>query len=440
MNAPRVRIIPRPASLTVHAGPGCRADAAAETRRDDSLGAEGYRLSTRGERPIVTAGGDAGAQYARASLAQLVADDAGRLPAVEIGDRPRFAWRGAMLDVARRFHPVATVLALVDELAALKLNRLHLHLTDDQGWRIEIPGLPRLTEIGASTQVGGGPVAAPGYYTRADWDRIVAHAASRHIVVVPEIDLPGHTNAALTAYPDLAPTGVAPVPYEGIEVGFSTLDTRANAAVDRFVATVVDAVAAMTPGPWLHLGGDECLATPEAEFVDFIARATRLGHAAGKTIIGWHEMGRCRSLPPGTLGQYWNLTTPEPGHAERLRSFVEQGGKAIMSPADVAYLDMKRTDDDPLGLVWADGPTTLADAYGWDPADIVDGLDEDDLLGVEAPMFTETIGTLDEIRQMAFPRLAALAEVAWTPRRRRVFKDFRRRLAASPWAAEEAGR
>jgi len=427
-------IIPRPARLEHTGGLGSAAGREPDLELLPFGPPEGYRIDTTWAAPRIRAQDAAGVAYALTTLGQLPVVG-GRLPAVVIEDRPRYPWRGMMLDVARHFHPVETVLALIDEIAALKLNRLHLHLTDDQGWRIQIDAWPRLTEIGASTQVGGG-LGAPAFYTKDDFRRIVEHAAERHIVVVPEIDLPGHTNAALTAYPELAVPGVDPRPYAGIEVGFSTLDTR-NELTYRFVEDVIGEVAAMTPGPWLHLGGDESLATEEADYLEFIRRVTAIGARTGKQLIGWHEMGRSRELPPGTIGQYWNLTTPEPPHDEHLRSFLEQDGWAILSPGDVAYLDMQRWDGDRWGLSWANGPTSLREAYSWDPAAIVPGVGEDRILGIEAPMFTETIDTLEAIRQMAFPRLAALAELMWSAADGHDFADFEARLAASPWAGYE---
>lgn len=427
-----MRVIPLPARVEPADGPGSRLDETPEVSASLRLPAEGYRLDTSQHRPAIVAADDAGEHYARLTLEQLVqeARAAGRdrLEPLRIHDAPRFAWRGAMLDVARHFMPVETVLAYLDDLAELKLNRLHLHLTDDQGWRVPIASRPELTRVGASTQVGGG---GGGAYTVDDIRRIVEHAADRHIVVVPEIDLPGHTTAALTAYPELALPGVTPEPYEGIEVGFSTLDPN-NEQTYRFVEDVLGEVAAMFPGPWLHLGGDECLATPEGDYLAFIERATAIAAATGKTVIGWHEMGRSRALPPGSIGQYWGLISQPDERTAQLRSFVEQGGSAILSPADAAYLDIKYTDDHPIGLIWPGKPTTLADAAGWEPSAVVPGLDEADILGVEAPIFTETITNLDELRSMAFPRMAAFAEIAWSPRPDGVRDDeaLRDRLAA----------
>jgi len=394
--------------------------------------AEGYTLESGADGVRVAAGTAAGLFWGTQSLRQLLPAEIERadaaqapeggwtVPAASVTDAPRFAYRGAMLDVARHFLPVDDVLRFIDEIALLKLNVLHLHLTDDQGWRIEIESWPELTGIGASTSVNGD---GGGFYTKHDYGRIVEYAAERFVTVVPELDLPGHTNAALTAYPELNCDGTVPAPYEGIEVGFSSLCAQPDraAATDRFLADVTREVAELTPGPWLHLGGDESLSTTESDYRDLVRRITRAGAATGKTIIGWHEMGASRELPAGTIGQYWSFVEPEPGAAELTRSFVEQGGRVILSPADVAYLDMKYVDDPQnalghtLGLDWAKGPTTLDEAYLWEPATIVPGVGEDEILGIEAPVWTETLATLGDVEFMAFPRIAAIAEIAWSP-------------------------
>lgn len=383
---------------------------------------EGYTLVIDAAGIRIEAADEAGLFYARQTLVQL--DEGGRVPFTRIEDYPRFAYRGAMLDVARHFFAVEDVERYIDDIALLKINYLHLHLTDDQGWRLAIESWPELTRAGAATQVGGG---GGGFYTQDEYRRLVEHAASRFVTIVPEIDMPGHTNAAIVAYPALGATPA--VPYEGIEVGFSSLAIRSDHTY-QFVDDVVREVAALTPGPYLHLGGDESLNTTDEDFVYFIARATAIAAKYGKTIIGWHEMGRSSELPAGTVGQYWSYTTPQPDAAERTLSFVRQGGRVIMSPADVAYLDMKYDSSSELGLVWAEGPTSAADAYGWDPATIVPGVGEQQLLGVEAPLWTETSTSIDDVETLAFPRLASIAEIAWSPAGPRDFAEFEPRLDA----------
>jgi len=362
-----------------------------------------------------------------------VAQQEWSVPATTVDDVPRFAYRGAMLDVARHFFTVAQVERLLDQLASLKLNHLHLHLTDDQGWRLEIDGWPALTEVGASTAVGGG---SGGFYTADDYRAIVAYAADRCITIVPEVDVPGHTNAALSAYPELNADGIARDPYTGTEVGFSSLDIRSETTY-RFLEDVFGQLAALTPGPYLHLGGDESLATTEEDFLLFARRASSLVAATGKTVVAWHEFGASQDLAPGTVGQYWNYVSPEPGHAEKLRSFVEQGGQVIMSPADASYLDMQYPDVAGPGLAWADGPTSVERSAVWEPTAIVDGIDEDVVIGVEAPLWTETVDRTEALEFLVFPRIASLAEIGWSPKRSADWTEFRGRLAdvAQGWTA-----
>lgn len=412
---------PGASDLSFEISPGAAPDGAAE----------GYTLESAADGVRLRAGTAEGLFRGTQSLRQLLPPEIERadattppsdgwtVPAASVADAPRFAYRGVMLDVARHVFVVEDVLDLIDRIALLKFNVLHLHLTDDQGWRLEIESWPALTEVGASTSVDG---AGGGFYSKADFRRIVEYAAARFVTVVPEIDLPGHTNAALSAYPELNCDGVAPAPYEGTSVGFSSLcasPARAE-ATDRFLADVTREVAELTPGPWLHLGGDESLATSVADYRDLVRRIAAAGAATGKTIIGWHEMGASRELPPGTVGQYWSFVEPDGGAAAPARSFVEQGGQVIMSPADVAYLDMRYPDDPDgplgrrLGQDWAKGPTTLEESYSWEPTAIVPGVGEADILGVEAPVWTEFITAAAEVEFMLFPRAAAIAEIGWS--------------------------
>ncbi|MGW9632242.1 family 20 glycosylhydrolase [Agromyces sp. NPDC055520] len=411
----------------------------------DDEGDEDYRLQLSDQGAVIIASTPTGLYRGTRSLRQLLpvrgatgAPDAGWIvPAVEVHDAPRFAYRGTMLDVARHFFPVGDVLRLIDAVAMLKINHFHLHLTDDQGWRIQIDAWPALTGIGASTAVGGAP---GGFYTKADYARIVAYAADRFITVVPEIDLPGHTNAALSAYPELNHDGIARAPYEGVEVGFSSLSAAPDraAATDRFLADVTREIAEITPGPWLHIGGDESWSTPAADYLDLVQRITAAAATTGKTVIGWHEIGASRALPAGTISQYWSYLVPQENAAALTSSVIEQGGRVIMSPADAAYLDIRypgapaTPNGYELGLDWADGPTSLEAAYAWEPTAVVPGVGEAQVLGVEAPMWTETALTIDDVEFMVFPRLAAIAEIGWSPAPSsggRDFPDFAGRVA-----------
>lgn len=409
---------------------------------------ESYRLEVDASGVRVRAADAAGLFYGVQTLGQLVAAaDAGLLPSVRIADAPRFAYRGVMLDVARHFHPVETVEAYIDRAAGLKFNHLHLHLSDDQGWRLASASRPLLTERASGTSVGDDP---GGFYTQDDYRRIVAYAAARHMTVVPEIDLPGHTHAVSLAYPELteqpvlAPHVLETVeafgggipthgePYRGLAVGFSSLRIHAEETY-AFVTDVLRELADLTPGPYLHIGGDEALGTPAADYAAFVARVTRIVTDLGKVPVAWHEAGAATDLAPGTVGQYWGFVTPTDGMDEKTRTFVRRGGRVILSPADAVYLDMKPSDDFPIGLTWARGATNVERAYRWEPAEIVDGLTEADILGVEAPLWTETVRDLSDIDALAFPRIGAAAEAAWSPRtgthHDRTWESFRVRLA-----------
>ena len=312
---------------------------------------------------------------------------------------PRFEWRGAMLDVARHFFLPDDVKRFVDAIAALGLNRLHLHLTDDQGWRIEIESWPRLATVGGETAVGG---ARGGFYTQAEYADLVAYAAARDVVVVPEVDLPGHVNAALVAYPELAPAGFEPRPYAGIDVGFSSLDVR-NEAAYAFVDDVARELAALTPGPYLHIGGDEAAATKPSDYAVFIERVCEIVRAHGKQPVGWEEIAKAE-LAPGTIVQHWK-------DEDLARTAVRKGARLIMSPASRTYFDMKYDAGTKLGLEWA-GYVSVDDARDWDPATQVEGVAETDIVGVEGCLWSETLETYDDLVFMAFPRLGALAAIA----------------------------
>jgi hexosaminidase len=335
-----------------------------------------------------------------------------------------------MLDVARHFFGVADVCRLIDHLATYKLNVLHLHLSDDQGWRLAIDAWPRLTEHGGGSAVGGG---AGGFYTKEDYRAIVRHAEERFVTIVPEIDCPGHVQAALASYPELA--GGAPQErYSGTRVGFSTLDAHSELTY-RFLGDVFAELAALTPSAFLHLGGDEAHSTSHGDYLAFMERVQPLVTAHGKRVVGWEEIAAA-PLRPGAVVQYWNTGSAH-GH-DLVRAAVAQGAQLVLSPADRVYLDMKYAPGFPLGQEWA-GHVAVRDSYEWDPATLVEGVDEAAILGVEAPLWTETLTTMADVETMLFPRLCAVAEVAWSPAGTRDWEDFRRRLAAERPRWEDAG-
>ncbi len=394
---------------------------------DPSLGEEGYELTITPIGVTLSAPHPAGLFWGVQTIRQMLPPSIESstpqggpwtLPTGVIRDWPRFAWRGMMLDVSRHFFGPEVIQRLIDLLACYKMNRLHLHLSDDQGWRMMIHSWPDLARIGGSTQVGGGP---GGYYTQEEYADIVAYARSRYITVVPEIDMPGHTNAALASYAELNCDGVARPLYTGTEVGFSSLCLDKEITY-RFVDDVVREIAALTPGPYFHIGGDEAMATPAPDYVAFIERVQDIVQSHGKQMVGWEEIGQATLLPT-SIAQLW--------HSAVAREAVRQGVKVIMSPANRAYLDMKYTPETSLGLHWA-GYVEVKDAYDWDPATLVEGIGEKDILGVEAPLWTETIQTVADIEWMVFPRLIGIAEIGWSPAGRD-WEEYRFRLGRHGW-------
>ncbi|MEV7326607.1 beta-N-acetylhexosaminidase [Micromonospora sp. NPDC093244] len=392
------------------------------------LGPEGYRLDVTTTGVRLTAGTATGLFHGVQTLRQLLPAAIESptpvaahwaLPGGTITDAPRFPYRGAMLDVARHFFAVDDVLRVIDHLARYKLNHLHLHLTDDQGWRIAVDSWPKLTTVGGTTEVGGGP---GGHYTTADYARIVSYAATRHITVVPEIDLPGHTNAALVAYPELAPDKLAPPPYTGTEVGFSYVDPADERTYD-FVADVLGEVAALTPGPWLHIGGDEAFKVTGEVYTGFVERVQRIVADLGKTVVGWHQLAPAAHLD-GRVLQWWGTNGEDPTTAEA----VHRGARLIVSPGNHAYLDMKYAPDTPIGHDWA-GLIDVRKAYDWDPGMHVTGVPSTAVIGVEAPLWTESVTSLADIEFLLLPRLPAIAELGWSPRATHDWNGFRDRLA-----------
>jgi hexosaminidase len=386
--------------------------------------AESYTLDV-GPTDVTLTGSDvAGAFAAVQTLRQLLplgGQGDVTIPGGRIVDRPRFGYRGVLLDVARHFFTCDEVKAYIDAIVPFKINHLHLHLTDDQGWRLEIKSRPALTSVsgGRGTGVGG---AGAGFYTQDEYADLVSYAAARFVTVVPEIDMPGHVNAAQVAYPELAAEGAAR-PRTDAAVGYSSL-VVGKPETYAFIEDVLREVAALTPGPYVHIGGDEADATPPADYRTFITKVLPLVARYGKRPIGWYEIAAV-DLPETAVPQFWRI---EDANSEVARA-AANGSKVIMSPADRVYLDMKYDVDSRPGLDWA-GYVEVRRAYDWDPADRLPGVGEDALLGVEAALWSETLRSMTDVQTMTFPRLPAVAEVAWSARERRDWESFRRRLAA----------
>ena len=370
------------------------------------------------------------------TLLQLV-DDRGAgpfLPGVYILDEPRFRWRGVLLDPARSFLPPDVVMETIDRLSQLKIDVLHWHLTDDQGWRVEIRGLPRLHEVGGTLESSSAGKRAAlarsgwgerGYYTREEVQEIVAHAADRHVTIVPEIDVPGHCSALLAAYPELSCSG-EDVPIRTRPGIYRTALCPGKAEVYQALELIFEEVADLFPGEYVHLGGDEVAAhdwldhpanRPLAEDLDirsdgdllvhFVAEAASILQRFGKIPIGWDELAD--NAPEGMAVQIWR-------HHEVARTAAERGHDVIVSPRSYSYLDRPPRVLD------------LRRVYSFEP--IPRGLDQrlhTRVLGGEANLWGEYV-TVDNLESKLYPRVAANAEVLWSDPAHRDFGEFKRRL------------
>jgi hexosaminidase len=390
------------------------------------LGAEGYELTATRTGVRIVAAQPAGLFYGVQTMRQLLpvaVEHQGSyqrrliMPAVHVVDRPRYEWRGAMLDVARHFLPASDVKRFIDLYALYKINRLHLHLADDQGFRIVIRSWPNLTAIGGQTQIGGGK---GGFYTQAEYADIVAYARSRYITVVPEIDMPGHSNAALVSYPDLRCNRQAPPPFTTVGGPPNTLCTTRDSTY-LFVESVVREISSAAPTPYFHIGGDEVQGLSRNDYHAFIERVQKIVADVGPRMVGWGEIATDRDLSPNTIVQHWTK--------DSVFLHAQRGGKIILSPGPRVYLDMKYDSASTLGLKWA-GYIDLRKAYDWDPATEVQGASPSSILGLEAPLWAETLITRQDYEYMDFPRITAVAELAWSPPSQVGWDGYRRRIAA----------
>ena len=413
---------------------------------DGQLGEEGYELAITDDLLTIKANTSMGLFHGVQTIRQLLPSSIEfdsrqpgpwRIPTGTIRDFPSYPWRGSMLDVARHFFGVEDVKRYIDLISYYKMNVLHLHLSDDQGWRIEIKSWPNLARHGGSTQVGGGK---SGFYTQEQYTEIVAYAKSRYITIVPEIDLPGHINSALASYGELnggtivpeegripivdqpkPPLGTKPGPtelYTGTDVGWSTLRIEKEETF-RFVNDVIRELSALTPGPYFHIGGDEADVTKKKDYIAFINRFKEIVRSNGKVMIGWEEVAQA-AIDSNSIAQFWK----NPELAERA---AEKRARLIMSPSKKAYIDMSYDSTTKLGLHWA-AYIEVDSAYMWSPETQLPNVGKESILGVEAPLWTETITNIDEIEFMAFPRIPGYAEIGWSPSESRNWDEYKVRL------------
>ncbi len=392
---------------------------------DTKLGSEGYELTIKSNLIILSAQEPAGLFNGVQTIRQLfparvesseVQAGLWKIPAGVIRDTPEFGYRGAMLDVARHFFQVEDVKRYIDLIATYKMNILHLHLSDDQGWRIEIKKWPNLTSIGGSKQVGGGN---GGFFTQDQYSDIVKYAADRYMTIIPEIDMPGHINAAMASYPELNCNNKATELYTGTEVGFSSFCTSKEITYD-FISDVLGEISAITPGPYIHIGGDESHVTKLEDYIPFVNRVQQIVSKLGKKVIGWDEIA-LSTLIPNSAVQFW-------AKSENAVKGVAQSAKVIMSPAANAYLDMKYDSTTTLGLFWA-GYVEADKAYKWDPSTLVPGIGKENILGIEAPVWTETLTNMHDLEYMVFPRILGIADLAWRSPSSGNWDEYKTRLA-----------
>lgn len=436
---------------------------------DGQLGNEGYQLSVRPSGIVVKANKSAGIFYALQTLWQLmpkeiesrtaVAGISWNLPVIEITDYPRFGWRGLMLDVARHFFTKQEVKDFIDNMARYKFNLLHMHLTDDEGWRIEIKSLPRLTSIGAWNvkRVGYfGTFSKPGpdeprdnggFYTQDDIRELIKYAKDRFIDIMPEVDIPGHSMAAIASYPELSCTPGADK-YQVIsgesfidwhEGGFDALEDNtlcpANEKVYPFLNKVFTEIASLFPFGYIHVGGDECaknfwaksdavkqlMQKEKLKYMEevqsyFEKRVEKIVESKGKKLIGWDEILE-GGLPPNALIMSWRGIN---GGIEA----AKMGHQVVMSPTTFVYLDYMQGDSIYEPLVYA--ILRLSKTYEFEP--VPDGVDPKYILGGQANIWTEQIYNTRHLEYMVWPRSLAVSECLWSPKEKKNWNGFARKV------------
>lgn len=422
---------------------------------DDELGEEGYTLRIKKDGIRITANKPAGLLYGIQTMHQLLSTNPeGKMPLVNIKDYPRFSYRGLHLDVSRHFQPIEFIYKLIDQMAMHKLNVFHWHLIDDQGWRLEIKKYPKLTSVGAwrvdmsdlhwnSRPLVNDPANATygGYYTQEEVKALVAYAAERNITVMPEIEMPAHVMSALAAYPELSCTGEnLGVPPGGVWP-ITHIYCAGNEATFEFLENVLMEVMEMFPSEYIHIGGDEadktnwkscpkCQARIEEEGLEgeeelqsyFIKRIEQFLNSYGRQIIGWDEILE-GGLAPNAAVMSWR------GKEGGIQA-AQMGHSVVMTPVSHCYFDYYQGDPDLEPLAFG-GNITLAKVYSFEP--IPDELSREEgklVLGAQANVWTEYMPDYRHVEYMIFPRLAALAEVVWSPKGHRDWGDFSRRMEA----------
>jgi hexosaminidase len=388
---------------------------------------EGYHLRTTGRDVLIEASDPRGLFYGAQTFRQLVTDQpvSRSVPGVEISDAPRFRWRGLLIDEGRHFFGKQALFKIIDEMAAYKLNVLKLHLTDYEGWRVEIPAYPKLTQVGSLVD------GKPQYLTTADVREIVQYAAERHIMVVPEIEMPGHAGAAARSYPEF---------FDKEGGAFNP----ANPRTYDFVRGVLTEVARLFPAPYLDFAGDEVgddtwkgmadvdrlkaeqsLKTTKDVQAYFGRKIVGIIESLGKRPMAWDDQVEAQA-PKSVVIQWWRRDRPDV-----LAAAAKGGYDLVISPADQLYFDYHQGPGEP-GAPWEGnkgGPQSIAKMLAWEPVpDSFTPQESARVLGIEACVWTEFIATERYLQFMTFPRLLALAEIAWRPKGPRDDTEFSTRL------------
>ena len=400
---------------------------------------EGYGLQAAEGKVVVSAHDDAGLFYGAVTAWQLITAQPGRGPAdiaaVDIADAPRFAWRGLMIDSARHFQPPAEIEQMIDAMALHKLNVLHWHLTDDQGWRLQIRKYPRLTGVGAwRTPTKGspdGPGRYGGFYTQGQVREIVAYAAARHVTIVPEIEMPGHAVSALLAYPQFA-AGAPPLRADQAKWGGFPSVYATGDKTYAFLTDVLTEVMGLFPGRFIHVGGDEVMKErwnalgspdPSAQQQAFTHRIAAFLEAHHRRLVGWDEILQGGDLPADAVVTSWHGI--DGGIAA-----ANKGHDAVLAPAPVMYFDNRQGlgPEEPPGRGWL---IRLQDAYNFEPLPpTLTPAAAAHIIGLQANVWTEHVRTADQLEAMVFPRLAGMAETAWSPAGPKDWPGFAYRLPA----------
>ncbi len=414
----------------------------------ETLGEEGYEL-TVGENGIKISGYQPhGIFNGVQTLRQLFPADIEKetvvkgvdweAPYCEISDKPEYSYRGAMIDTARHFFSADSVKRQIDHMSKYKINKLHLRLADDQGWRLEIKGetetgesYDKLRTIGASTSCSTNGYR-PGQFTQEEFKDLAEYAEDHYVEIIPEFDMPGHSWAAMVSLEYLNSTEDGKPhsgnydntkPYDGWDVGFSTMECR-NENTYKFIEDVISQVAPLYPSEYIHIGGDEAHSTSKEDYTYFMNRVTEIAQKYGKTPLGWQNyddvVASTVEDKDNTVTQYWLTNGAK----------FKPGVKYMVSPANYAYMDMIYDSSCPYGLQWA-GPNPIDDAYKWDPTNYLpEGGAKDQIVGIEAPLFGETLATDEALDFMIYPRLMGHAEIGWTPKDNRNWDEYKTRMIA----------